>query len=158
MEEKHLRSTILTEVRMLVHHVKNKYPNYKFYLIGSCAMRTPNFNDYDIGILPPTSKYNKEWSYVLKNFDNKKINGKKIDAQIMPSIDKLINLNAKELNEIKNNIHFKYFYCTDKVVKDTEAIKLIKLKNNMWLSLKKVISNKNRQKNLHNFPYISEEL
>ena len=36
--------------------------------------------------------------------------------------NKLINLNAKQLNEIKNNIHFKYFYCTDKVVKDKEKI------------------------------------
>lgn len=143
---------------MLVHNVKNKYPNYKFYLIGSYAMRNPNFNDYDIGIFPPTNKYNKEWSDILKYFDNKKFKGKKIDAQIMPSINKLINLNAKQLNEIKNNIHFKYFYCTDKVVKDKEALKVIKLKDNMWLSLKKVISNKHREKNLHNSPYIFEEL
>ena len=76
----------------------------------------------------------------------------------MPSINKLINLNAKQFNEIKNNIHFKYFYCTDKVVKDKEALKVIKLKDNMWLSLKKVISNKHREKNLHNSPYIFEEL
>ena len=143
---------------MLIHSIKNEYPSYRFYVIGSYAMRNPHFNDYDIGIMPPYHEYNKEWSDILKKFDGKKFKGKKIDAQIMPSIDKLIKLDANGLNKIKDNIHFKYFYCKDSIVRDKDSLKIIKLKDNMWLSLKKVISNKHRAKNLHNSPYIYEEL
>ena len=147
-----------TEVRMLVDSIKKDYPTYKFYAIGSWAMRNPEFNDYDIGVLPPTHMYKKEWSELLKRFDNKEFGGKKIDAQIMPALSKLINLDAKGLNKVRNNIHFKFFYCEDNMVNDSDAMKIIRLKDNMWLSLKKVVPNKHRQKNLHNSPYIHEEL
>lgn len=150
--------TAATEVRMLVHNIKKDYPSYKFYAVGGWAMRNPEFNDYDIAIYPPSHNYHKEWSKILKRFDNKEFEGKKVDAQIMPSLRKLMKLDAKGMNKVKNNIHFKFFYCEDNIVKDSDAIRVIRLKDNMWLSLKKVVANKHRQKNLHNSPYIFEEL
>ena len=115
-----------TEVVNLVKQVKEDFPSYKFYAVGSWVRRNPNFKDYDINIVPPNGKRSpsniKEWSKLLKRFDNKEFDGKKIDAQILPSLNKLLKMNAKE----------------------------IKLKNNMWMSISRVIPNKLRAKNLDN--------
>ena len=88
----------------LIKRVKEDYPSYKFYAVGSWVRRNPNFKDYDINIVPPRGKRSptniKEWSELLKRFDKKEFSGKKVDAQILPSMKKLLNMNAKEINKI----------------------------------------------------------
>ena len=143
-----------TEVVNLVKQVKEDFPSYKFYAVGSWVRRNPNFKDYDINIVPPNGKRSpsniKEWAKLLKRFDNKEFDGKKIDAQILPSLNKLLKMNAKEIKERRNNIHFRYFYSEEKNAPRTNALKVIKLKNNMWMSISRVIPNKLRAKNLDN--------
>ena len=143
-----------TEVVNLVKQVKEDFPSYKFYAVGSWVRRNPNFKDYDINIVPPNGKRSpsniKEWSKLLKRFDNKEFDGKKIDAQILPSLNKLLKMNAKEIKERRNNIHFRYFYSEGNRIPKTNALKVIKLKNNMWMSISRVIPNKLRAKNLDN--------
>ena len=36
----------------LVNKAKEKFPSYKFYLVGSMARMSPRPNDIDIGIIP----------------------------------------------------------------------------------------------------------
>ena len=146
----------------LVNAIKEDFPSYKFYAVGSWVRRNPNFKDYDINIVPPNGKRSpsniKEWSKLLKRFDNKEFDGKKIDAQILPSLNKLLKMNAKEIKERRNNIHFRYFYSEEKNAPRTNALKVIKLKNNMWMSISRVIPNKLRAKNLDNSAIQYKEL
>lgn len=142
------------EVLNLVEKVKKSFPTYKFYAVGSWVMKNPNFKDYDISIVPPQGKRNpsniKEWSKLLKRFNNKEFNGKKIDAQILPSFNKLLKMDAQEIKKRKNNIYFRFFYSEGKKAPKTSALKIIKLKNNMWMSITKVVPDKIRARNLDN--------
>ena len=146
----------------LIKRVKEDYPSYKFYAVGSWVRRNPNFKDYDINIVPPRGKRSptniKEWSELLKRFDKKEFSGKKVDAQILPSMKKLLNMNAKEINKIKDNIHFRYLYSEEHNVSVKDALKVIKLKNNMWMLVSRVIPKKLRAKNLDNSAIYHEEL
>ena len=150
------------EVVNLVKRVKEDFPSYRFYAVGSWARRNPNFNDYDINIIPPDKKRSpsniKEWSEILKRFDKKEFDGKKVDAQILPSLSKLLKMSAKEIKERRNNIHFRYFYSEENSASKTNALKVIKLKNNMWMSISRVIPNKLRAKNLDNSVIQHKEL
>ena len=118
--------------------------------------------DYDINIFPPDAKRSpsniKEWSKLLKRFDKKEFDGKKVDAQVLPVLEKLLKMNAKEIKERRNNIHFRYFYSEDKNIPRTNSLKVIKLKNNMWMSVSRVIPNKLRAKNLDNSAIQYKEL
>ena len=151
-----------TEVVNLVKQVKEDFPSYKFYAVGSWVRRNPNFKDYDINIVPPEEKRSpsniEEWSNVLKMFDKKEFDGKKVDAQVLPVLEKLLKMSAKEIKERRNNIHFRYFYSEGNRIPKTNALKVIKLKNNMWMSISRVIPNKLRAKNLDNSAIQYEEL
>ena len=151
-----------TEVVSLVNAIKEDFPSYKFYAVGSWVRRNPNFKDYDINIVPPDGKRSpsniKEWSKLLKRFDKKEFDGKKVDAQVLPVLEKLLKMNAKEIKERRNNIHFRYFYSEDKNIPRTNSLKVIKLKNNMWMSVSRVIPNKLRAKNLDNSAIQYKEL
>ena len=69
--------------------IKERYDKYRFFITGSIARKEKNPKDIDINILPHNTDY-KEWFKLLKLFDGHYVDGKRIDAQIIPDLDKVI--------------------------------------------------------------------
>jgi len=138
--------------------VKNEFPNYKFYSVGGWAREEKNFTDYDIGIIPNKTNY-REWERLLEKFYNMKIDGKHIDAQIVPSYKKIFKMKASKIKKCRDNKIFRYVY-SDKILKSKEEynIKYYRLRGNLWLKICPLVSKKHRMMGLMNFKYSFEEL
>lgn len=74
----------------MIKQIKKDYKNYRFFITGSIARKEKNPNDIDINIIPPDRNY-KEWTKLLNKFNGKYIDGKRIDAQIIPNLKKVLN-------------------------------------------------------------------
>ena len=78
-----------TQVVNMLVNIKKKYGKYRFFITGSVARKEKNPKDIDINILPYDRNY-KEWFELLKLFDGHYVEGKRIDAQIIPDLEKVI--------------------------------------------------------------------
>jgi len=153
--QNHHQLMIMKEVSKIVNKVKKDYPDYKFYATGSWVRNNPNFNDYDIIIIPKDRRVEKEWELILERFDNQEFDGKPFDVQIIPSLSKLLDMNAREINRIKDNVMSRYFYSKTKPTNGSNTYRVF---NNLWMSLRPVVTKKHRARNLHKSPYICKEM
>lgn len=113
---------------------KLKEENFgRFFEVGSTARGEENPKDYDV-IIVPTLKNKEKWSNVLKLLSQFKMNGKKIDAQIVPSF------NPDNVNVYK--IYNKYYLSNNKMCKKQTSF----------------INEKQIAKGVDKIPYMKKEL
>ena len=80
----------MTQVVNILKDFRHLYNGYRYFITGSIARNENNPNDIDVNILPTLNNF-KEWEEILNNFKNKEVNGLKIDAQIIPKLNKIMN-------------------------------------------------------------------
>ncbi len=143
----------------LVNKAKEKFPSYKFYLVGSMARMSPRPNDIDIGIIPPKKGKAKlqEWEKVLEFFENKYIDGYKVDAQIVPAYRTLFSLNGDIVKKIANQYIFKYVYHSGRPA-NKEYVKYSRACGNLWRKKVLVVSPKYRARGLMGMEFTNTRL
>jgi len=143
----------------LVNKAKEKFPSYKFYLIGSMARMSPRPNDIDIGIIPPKRRRAtlKEWEKVLEFFEDKYIDDYRVDAQIVPAYRTLFNLDGKVVKAIANQHIFKYVYHSA-IPSNREYAKYSRACGNLWRKKVLVVSPKYRARGLMGMEFTNKRL
>ena len=140
-----------------VHKIKEDYPLYKFYYVGSIMRNNPKPNDLDIGIIPNKGKAKlQEWESILKRFHEITDFPLRIDAQIVPAYRKLFNLSGHEVKTIMNDSLFRYVYHTE--TPSAKYAIYTRACGNLWRKKVKVVSEKYRNKGLIGFEFNHEEI
>ena len=135
-------------IQNLVNDVKERYPLYEYYLLGSIVRNNPRPNDIDIGIIPPKGRVNlKEWEQVLKLFEDKHIAKLKVDAQIVPAYRRLFNLKGDTVRKIANTKIFRYVYHTG-IPEKRKYAKYSRACGNLWRNRVRIVSHKYRDRGL----------
>lgn len=142
----------------LVKDAKQKFPKYDFYLVGSMARLNPRPNDIDIGIIPNKGRVQlKEWEKVLEFFEDKYVNGLKIDAQIVPSYRKLFHYSGDIVRKLSDSKIYKYVYHTDIPLSSLD-VKYSRACGNLWRKKVRVVSDKYRERGLMGMEFTNIKL
>ena len=80
----------MTQVVKILEGFRHLYKGYRYFITGSIARNESNPRDVDINILPLSNNLS-EWEELLKNFNDKKVDDLRIDAQIIPNLNKVID-------------------------------------------------------------------
>ena len=144
--------------KTLVKDVKDRFPTYEFYIVGSMARLSPRPNDIDIGIIPKKGKVQlKEWEKILKHFEDKDVDGLKVDAQIVPAYRRLFKLSGDTVKKIANQNIYKYVYHTG-IPENREYSKYSRACGNLWRKRVLVVSPKYRARGLMGMEFTNTKL
>ena len=144
--------------QVLVKDIKEKFPTYAFYLVGSMARLSPKPNDIDIGIIPKKGKVQlREWEKILEHFKDKYVEGYRVDAQIVPAYRRLFNLSGETVRKIANQHIYKYVYHTG-IPSNREYTKYSRACGNLWRKKVLVVSPKYRARGLVGMEFTNTKL
>ena len=152
------RHLLIPMTQALVNDVKERYPSYEYYLVGSVVRNNHRPNDIDIGIIPPKGRVNlKEWEQVLKLFEDKYIEDLKVDAQIVPAYRRLFNLKGDTVRKIANTKIFRYVYHTG-IPDKREYARYSRACGNLWRKQVMIVSPKYRERGLMGMEFTNKKL
>lgn len=118
----------------------------------------PNPNDIDIGIIPPRGRVQlREWEKILKYFEDKYVDGRKVDAQIVPAYRRLFKLSGDTVRKIANQNIYKYVYHTG-IPNNREYTKYSRACGNLWRKRVPIVSHKYREKGLMGMEFTNTRL
>ena len=144
--------------QVLVKDIKEKFPTYEIYLVGSMARLSPKPNDIDIGIIPKKGKVQlREWEKILEHFKDKYVEGYRVDAQIVPAYRRLFNLSGETVRKIANQHIYKYVYHTG-IPSNREYTKYSRACGNLWRKKVLVVSPKYRARGLVGMEFTNTKL
>jgi len=148
----------MMQLQILVNGAKEKFPTYEFYLVGSMARLSPRPKDIDIGIIPKKGKVRlKEWEKVLEYFEDKYIDGYKVDAQIVPAYRTLFTISGEVVKVIANQHIYKYVYHSG-IPKNRINSKYSRACGNLWRKRVLVVSPKYRARGLMGMEFTNTRL
>ena len=117
----------------------------RFFEVGATARGEHTAHDYDL-IVVPNKRDLGEWTAVLKKLGTYKVNGRKVDAQIIPSF------NPDDVDKEKK--YSKYIYSD----KNPNPKIYRKVANGLWKKKTPLIGIKHIEKGIDKIPYIMKEL
>jgi len=140
-------NTIASTMRPLVRLYGDMFD---FYATGSWARNEEDFRDYDIAIVPHEDSDMNDWESLLMEFYNKKVDGKRIDAQIVPRFMWVSNMSLKQRERLADAPLIKYIYGESL---DKEKYK--KVIGNLYFKKSTVVPEKHKRMGLHKVPLAS---
>ena len=117
----------------------------RFFEVGATARGEHTAHDYDL-VVVPNKRILMEWSAVLKKLNSYKVDGRKVDAQIIPSFD--------PENIDKKKKYSKYVYSEE----NPNPKIYRKVANGLWKKKTPLVSSKHKMKGINKLPYIKKEL
>ena len=128
----------------MIHYLKQADFG-RFFEVGATARNEHTAKDYDI-IVVPNNRNLMEWIAVLKKLNSHKVDGRKVDAQIIPSFD--------PENIDKKKKYSKYVYSNEnpnpKIYREVAS--------GLWKKKTPLVSSKHKMKGIDKIPYIQKEL